>query len=124
MDLEGDHAGLHHGQPILLADLQDPVHLVGGQDDPALDGGRGAAQAGRAPSRRDRDSLPIRKLHDSGDLLTGAGDEHDVGLAPGIAVVGIRVQILGGVEASLRAQDFPELSNQGGFHGLILQDGG
>ena len=74
-----DHAGLHHGHPVVDADLQDLVHAAQVQHHPAAHRHRQPGQAGARAPGDDREALPVGQPHHGPHLLGAAGPQGGFG---------------------------------------------
>jgi hypothetical protein len=110
-----EDAGLHHGELVGLADLEDPVHAAHRQHDLARGGRRAAREAGAGAARDDGGAGGARDAQGRDDVLhLGRADDRDRPRGAAVAgPVGARVVEGGGVGGDDVAEGPDELGADG-----------
>ncbi len=80
--IAGDHAGLDGDHQVFFVNLQDAVHLLQGEDDPATDRHCAAAQTHPRSARGDRYPLLLGQFEYLADLLGRGDPDHHFGGGP------------------------------------------
>ena len=81
LELPSDHSGLYVRGQLLFIDALDRVHLFECQHDSARHRHRSPDAAGATASRRDRNLVLVRGLHDRRDVRRARGAYHRLGHA-------------------------------------------